>query len=141
MPTSGIWGKAGDYRGGSYVNGVILWSDATGAHQVRGVFFDSFQAVRGRKRMGLPMADVTDLKGGGHRQRFTKGTLYQVPKSSEVFAIWGPIDEKYRALGGVKSKCGYPTGSMVVDPAGSAAAFKNGSIVWTKADGVKVHCN
>ncbi|MEA2451802.1 MAG: stage sporulation protein [Actinomycetota bacterium] len=141
MPTSGIWGEAGKYQGGSYANGIILWSEATGAHHVRGAFFDSFQASGGRKRMGLPTADLTDSKDGGHRQRFTRGTLYQSPKSSEVFALWGAIDEKYRALGGAKSKCGYPTASMVVDSAGSAAAFQHGSIVWTKQDGVKVHCN
>lgn len=140
MPTSGIWGKPDRFRGGSYDNGIILWSESTGAHEVRGVFFEAFKAARGRKRLGLPMTAMTDAKGGGHRQRFTDGTLYQA-RRAEVFAVWGPIDKKYRAMGGPRSKCGYPTASMVVDSAGSAATFKNGSITWSKSKGVKVHCN
>jgi SpoIID/LytB domain protein len=141
MPTSGIWGEAGKYRGGSYENGIILWSEETGAHHLRGTFFDSFQAVGGRKKMGLPTSDVTDAQDGGQRQRFTRGTLYKGPNSPGVFALYGPIDEKYRSLGGARSRCGYPTSSVVVDAAGAAASFKNGSIVWTRADGVKVHCD
>ena len=141
MPTSGIWGEAGKYRGGSYVNGIILWSESTGAHHIKGAFFDSFQAAGGRKRMGLPTTDVTEAQDGGQRQRFTRGTLYREPDAKPVFAIWGPIDEKYRSLGAARSRCGYPTASMVVDDAGAAASFENGSIVWTRADGVKVHCD
>ena len=141
MPTSGIWGKAGDYRGGSYVNGIILWSEATGAHHVRGIFFDAFRDVGGRKKMGLPTTDVRKSDDGGRRQRFTNGTLYKAPDSSDVFALYGAIDEKYRSMGAAKSRCGYPTSSVVVDGAGSAASFENGSIVWTENDGVRVHCN
>lgn len=140
MPTSGIWGKDG-YRGGSYVDGVILWSKATGAHHVRGIFFDAFSDAGGRKKMGLPITDVTASQDGGRRQRFTDGTLYKAPKSSDVFALYGAIDEKYRAMGAASSRCGYPTSSVVVDGAGSAASFENGSIVWTQSDGVRVHCN
>lgn len=141
MPTSGIWGEAGAYRGGSYENGIILWSTDTGAHHLRGGFFEAFQSVGGRKKMGLPTTDVTEAKDGGKRQRFTRGTLYQRPKSTQVFALYGPIDEKYRSMGAARSRCGYPTSSVVVDGAGAAASFENGSIVWTRSDGVKVHCN
>ena len=141
MPVSGIWGAEGKYWGGSYENGVIMWSEATGAHHVEGVFFDAFRSVGGRKKMGLPTTNVSSSKDGGRRQRFTSGTIYKAPKSPEVFALFGPIDEKYRSMGGAGSRCGYPTSSVVVDSAGSAASFENGSIVWTKTDGVRVNCN
>jgi SpoIID/LytB domain protein len=141
MPTSGIWGEAGKYRGGSYENGIILWSKDTGAHHVKGLFFDAFSDAGGRKRLGLPMTDLIDTKDGGTRQRFTRGTLYQPPRSTEVFALWGALDEKYRDMGGASSRCGYPTSSMVVDDAGAAAAFENGSITSTHKNGVQVHCN
>ena len=140
MPTSGIWGEPGRYLGGSYVEGVILWSESTGAHQVRGRFYEAFRSVGGRDKMGLPLSAPTEASDGNQRQRLTRGTLYET-NSGEVFALYGPIDEKYRALGAVKSRCGYPTSSVVVDDAGSAASFQNGSIVWTRADGVRVHCN
>lgn len=139
MPTSGIWGND-RFSGGSYVEGVILWSKETGAKHVRGRFYDAFRDAGGRKRLGLPISGVIDRKGGGHRQRFTRGTLYKAPKSTEVFALWGAVDERYRAMGGGGSKCGHPTGSMVADRAGSAAAFQHGSIVWTREGGVRVNC-
>jgi SpoIID/LytB domain protein len=141
MPTSGIWGKPGRFSGASYVNGVIMWSEPTGAHHIRDIWFTAFSAVGGRPRMGLPTSDVTKIDGAGSRQRLTKGTLYKPPQVAEVFALWGDIDERYRALGGVKSKCGAPTSSMVKDDAGAAAAFENGSIVWSSTQGVKVHCS
>ena len=141
MPTSGIWGEAGKYRGGSYVNGVILWSEQTDAHHIRGAFFDAFQSTGGRKRMGLPTTDIIVASDDGHRQRLTNGTLYQAPKSAEVFALWGAIDEKYRTMGAASSRCGYPTSSMVVDSSGAAAAFENGSITWTRSNGTQVHCS
>lgn len=141
MPKTGIWAEEGKYAGGSYVNGVILWSEATGAHHVHSSWFTAFDAVGGRERMGLPISDVKKTEGAGSRQRFKKGTLYKPPKSSEVFALWGAIDRKYRAMGGITSKCGAPTSSMAKDDAGAAAAFENGSIVWTRSDGVRVHCN
>lgn len=139
MPTSGVWGNEA-YRGGSYVNGVILWSKATGAKHVRGRFFNAFQSTGGRTRLGLPTTSVVDRAGGGHRQRFTRGSLYQSPGRKTVFALWGAIDERYRALGGGGSKCGYPTASMVADRAGAAAAFQHGSIAWTRDRGVRVNC-
>jgi SpoIID/LytB domain protein len=141
MPTSGIWGEEGRFSGGSYVNGVIMWSDKTGAHHLRDAWFTAFQDAGGRTRMGLPTSDIKKIDGAGSRQLLTKGTLYKPPRSENVFALWGDIDDKYRAMGGVRSKCGAPTSSMVDDDAGAAAAFENGSIVWTRPGGVTVHCN
>jgi SpoIID/LytB domain protein len=140
MPTSDIWGVAGRYRGGSYVNGIILWSKETDAHHIRGPFFTAFSDSGGRKRLGLPTTDVKS-GDGGERQRFTTGTLYRRGASGAVFALWGPIDEKYRTMGGAGSRCGYLTSSMVVDSSGAAASFENGSITWTDSRGVRVNCD
>lgn len=139
MPTSGIRGKRKGFLAGSYVNGIIFWSETTGAHQVRGAFFTTFKDVGGRSRMGLPTTDVK-VTGSGHEQRFTDGTLYRPPKSAAVFGLWGPIDKRYRKLGAGSSQCGHPTASMVMDGAGAAATFKKGSITWTNDGGVKVNC-
>jgi len=141
MPTSNIWGEPERFSGANYVNGLIMWSEKTGAHHVLGTWADAFKAAGGRKRLGLPKASVRRVDGQGSRQRFTRGTLYRPPGSTDIFALWGQIDKRYRALGALKSKCGAPTSSMVIDDAGAAAAFENGSIVWTKARGVKVHCS
>lgn len=140
MPTSGIWGQPGRFRGGSYVRGVILWSERTGAHQVRNGFFQTFRDAGGRRRMGLPTTDIKDTQRNGRIQRFVKGTLYQPPGQTAVYALWGEIDERYRALGMGTSRCGFPTGSMAVDGAGAAAPFEHGSITYSSGAGVKVHC-
>jgi len=140
MPTSGIWGRAGAFRGGSYVNGVIFWSKATGAHHIRNGFHAAFKVAGGKKRMGLPITDVKSTRNNGNIQRFTTGTLYQPPSGKLVFALWGEIDERYRKMGMGSSPCGFPTGSMVVDNSGAAAPFERGSITFSKGAGVQVHC-
>lgn len=141
MPTSSIWGESGRFNGANYVNGLIVWSEKTGAHPILDAWATAFKDAGGRERLGLPTAGVKRVKGQGSRQRFTKGTLYRPPGSDDVFALWGQIDERYRSIGALRSKCGAPTSSMVIDGAGAAAAFENGSIVWTRARGVKVHCS
>ncbi|MGH2756999.1 MAG: hypothetical protein ACRDI3_04345, partial [Actinomycetota bacterium] len=140
LPISGIWGKAGSYRGGSYVNGVIFYSEATGAHHIRNGFYLTFKLVGGKQRMGLPTTDVRSTQKNGNIQRFTDGTLYQPPAQKAVFALWGEIDERYRKIGMGSSACGFPTGSMVVDASGAAAPFERGSITFSKSAGVRVHC-
>ncbi|MDQ3963436.1 MAG: SpoIID/LytB domain-containing protein [Actinomycetota bacterium] len=140
MPTSGIWGEAARYRGANYVNGVIFWSSETGAHHIRNAFHASFTDAGGRKRLGLPTTDVFDTQRNGRQQRFVTGTLYQPPKMTAVYALWGPIDERYRALGMGTSRCGFPRSSMVADSAGAAAVFQNGSITYSDEVGVRVHC-
>lgn len=140
MPTSGIWGKAGWYRGGTYVNGAIIWSKETGAHHIRNAFYSTFSSVGGRKRMGLPLTDIKVTKRNGNIQRFTRGTLYQPPGQKSVYALWGDIDERYRKMGMGTSKCGFPTGSMASDGSGAAAPFEEGSITFSEDAGVRVHC-
>ncbi|HWC13339.1 MAG TPA: SpoIID/LytB domain-containing protein [Actinomycetota bacterium] len=139
MPSSSVWGKDGGYKGASYVSGAIFWSKSTGAHHIRHPFFTEFRAVGGRERLGLPTTDVKRV-AGADRQRFRRGTIYLPPRSEVAYALWGKIDEKYRSIGAGTSKCGHPTSSMVVDGAGSAATFQNGSIVATRTGGVQVHC-
>jgi len=140
MPTSGVWGKRGRFRGASYVNGVIFYSKETGAHHIRGAFFEAFRSVGGRKRMGLPMTDIRSTENNGNIQRFTNGTLYQPPGGKAVHALWGDIDTRYRKIGMGTSKCGFPTGSMATDGSGAAAPFQFGSITFSEKAGVRVHC-
>ncbi len=141
MPTSNVWGREGRFWGGSYANGVIFWSEKTGAHVVRDAFFETFSEVGGRPRMGLPTTDVRQTERNGRLQRFLNGTLYKPPRRAAVYALWGPIDERYRELGMGRSRCGFPTSSMVRDSSGAAVAFQNGSITYSAGAGVKVHCD
>ncbi|HEX2057548.1 MAG TPA: SpoIID/LytB domain-containing protein [Actinomycetota bacterium] len=143
LPTSDVWGP-GRYRGGSYEKGDVLWSKKTGARAVRGAFRTAYRRNDGVKGpLGLPVAAQTKAKslpGGGRRQRFQKGTLYLNPKTGQVLALWGRIDERYRKIGEAGGACGYPTERLATTGDTATGTFENGVITWTKAAGVKVAC-
>jgi SpoIID/LytB domain protein len=142
MPTSDIWGTNA-YSGGSYLNGIILWSPETDAHSIRGSFRSAYGQAGGPKGvLGLPTKQRekrASLPNGGARQRFQAGTLYLNPKSAEVFALWGALDERYRKIGEASSNCGYPTSSVSDDSVTQRVTFQHGSMEAT-ATGVTVDC-
>ena len=142
MPTSDIWGTDA-YSGGSYLNGLILWSEATDAHSIRGMFRTAYGQAGGPKgALGLPIKQRqrrATLPDGGARQRFENGTLYLNPKASQVFALWGALDSRYRKLGEASSACGYPTSSVSDDTVTQSATFQHGTMEAT-ATGVTVDC-
>ena len=142
MPTSDIWGNDA-YSGASYLNGIILWSPSTDAHSIRGSFRTAYGQAGGPKgALGLPTKQRekrASLPGGGARQRFQNGTLYLNPKSNDVFALWGSLDERYRKMGEATSDCGYPTSSVSGDSVTQRVTFQHGSMEAT-ATGVTVDC-
>lgn len=142
MPTSDIWGTDA-YSGGSYLNGIILWSPATDAHSIRGSFRTAYGQSEGPKGpLGLPIKQRekrSSLPDGGARQRFENGTLYLNPDRGEVFALWGALDSRYRKMGEATSECGYPTSSVSGDDVTQRVTFQHGSMEATAA-GVTVDC-
>lgn len=138
MPTSDVWGP-GRYLGGSYTNGLIVWSEPYGAQVVRGAFATAFRRAGGVKgTLGLPI-DGRRLTEGTRRQRFESGTLYE--NADGVFALWGPVDERYRELGATASACGAPTSDLVVADGKATGTFQNGKITWTEGAGFDVACS
>lgn len=144
MPVSDVWGEVGNYRGATYVNGSIYWSQETGAQVVRGPFRVTYRRVGGVEGpLRLPVSGRQTSKmlpNGGKRQRFQHGSLYLNPVDNEVFALWSKIDVRYRAMGEASGACGYPTSDLVVDEAGEKASFEKGEITWTQAGGIVVDC-
>jgi uncharacterized protein with LGFP repeats len=142
MPTSDIWGTDA-YSGGTYLNGIIVWSPSTDAHSIRGSFRTAYGQNGGPKgKLGLPIKQrqrSSSLPNGGARQRFQNGTLYLNPNSDEVFALWGPLDDRYRKIGEATSSCGYPTSSVSDDTVTQRVTFQHGSMEAT-ATGVTVDC-
>jgi SpoIID/LytB domain protein len=141
MPTTGIWGP-GSYRGASYVEGSILWSQATGAHGVLATFRRAFQRVGGATgHLRLPIAEKqkhADLPSG-RRQRFQRGTLYRTP-GMKVWALWGAIDSKYRGIDAATSACGYPTADQTGNDLSGTASFQHGTMTWAAGAPVQVDC-
>jgi SpoIID/LytB domain protein len=143
MPTSDIWGP-GSYLGGTYVNGMIVWSDDTEAHTVRGRWVVAYRRSGGPEGdLGLPLRErerVSTLPGGGKRQRFASGTLYLNPRLDSIFALWGGIDVRYRGMGEASSACGYPISGVEAIDSGQQATFQNGTITATSS-GIAVACS
>jgi uncharacterized protein with LGFP repeats len=142
MPVSDVWGKRA-YKGATYVNGIIVWSRKSGAHQVVGDFQSVYAANGGPGGpLSLPMASAARSKmlpHNGSEQRFQAGTLYRNPAKG-VFALWGGIDARYKKIGEATSKCGYPVASMVVTDQGATASFEHGTISQTTGGDVRVVC-
>lgn len=142
MPSSHVWGPGG-YLGARYNNGAIYWSKDYGARVVRGAFHASYRAAGGPKgALGLPVGERRrpDTLPGGARQLFEHGALYRTP-AGEVFALWGRIARRYRALGEASSACGYPVAAMTWDGSSASARFEGGTITWAKGSGVQVDCS
>jgi hypothetical protein len=143
MPTSDIWGP-GRYLGGSYVNGLILWSENTDAHSIKGRFRKAFTSAGGADgHLGLPttqQVSARSLPDGGKVQRFVSGSIYLNPTAGAAYALWGDFDSRYRALGQAAGTCGYPISSVTGDEGIRQALFENGSMQWTAATGLEVNC-
>jgi SpoIID/LytB domain protein len=144
LPKSGIWGGSG-YKGGIYQRGRILWSNKTGAHALRGSFEKGYLRNGGPAgSLGLPTSEgkgAGSLPGHGRKQSFVNGTLYLASKGGAAHALWGRIDERYRAIGSAKSDCGYPTADQEQKAGLLKGTFSGGLITWTEATGVVVKCD
>lgn len=143
MPTSDIWGP-GWFRGARYVNGLIVWSKGNGAFAVVGAWgrkYSSQGLIRGN--LGVPLSDAEraeTLPNGGRRQRFVKGRIYGPPNDTNVYALWGRISNRYRNMGEATSPCGYPTSDVKKVDGGQRAAFRHGTITYSRTDGFTIDC-
>jgi SpoIID/LytB domain protein len=145
MPTSGIWGP-GSFLGGDYVDGYIIWSKRNGAFEVVGRWARAYKA-RGLAKgdLGVPLSKhqkARALPNGGRRQKFARGRLYDPPQDPKIYALWGPISERYVKLGEARSDCGYPTSHVKKDPTGGVeASFRRGTISYSQVTGTTVDCS
>ncbi|WP_029432607.1 hypothetical protein [Blastococcus sp. URHD0036] len=126
----------------SYAQGVIYWSQGTGARIVW------YGAVRDKwgtgyweaGQMGYPVGDgLCGLAGGGCFQAFEGGSIYWSPATgphvvaSAIRDKWGSLNYEFGALG-------YPVSDQTTTPNGAAqyAHFQRGSIYWSQATGPHV---
>ncbi|HEX3326417.1 MAG TPA: SpoIID/LytB domain-containing protein [Actinomycetota bacterium] len=131
MPISDVW-DGHSYRMARYANGSIYWSTKTGAQGVRGPFLTAYRTYGGPTGpLSLPTGprkQGKNLPHGGVRQSFKSGALYLGPGGPQVFALWGPVQARYRKLGEARSACRYPTSSMKPVHNGLVATFQKGTI-------------
>jgi LGFP repeat len=142
MPVSNVWGP-GAYLGATYENGMIVWSEAAGAHVVLDPLAQAYRRRGGGEGpLGLPAGEqaVDELLPGGVLQPFEAGTIYVSPNAERAYALWGRIDRRYRSLGLASSVCGYPKSSVFTGAAGSSAKFENGTITFSDSSGLEIDC-
>ena len=139
QPTSGY--LCGQPNGGCaqvYVNGVIYWSPASGAHAVHGAIRTHWDAHRNAYGwLGYPVTEEQcGLVNSGCWQQFQNGAIYWSPASA-AYSSRGAIRDKWGTLAFENSFLGYPTSDEqcgLVDK-GCWQKFQYGVIYWSSASG------
>ncbi len=119
--------------------GAIYWSQATGAHVVRGDILARWRQWGAESgALGYPTADETAGPDGGYLTTFRGGTVYW-SQSTGAKVVRGAILERYVAAGG-PAELGYPTADDGPAPGGGGAkvALQGGAVYWSAATGAHV---
>jgi hypothetical protein len=120
-------------RGRDYARGRILWSPATGAHEVHGKILAAFLSTGGVGASGFPTTDEIAVTGG-RASYFTRARIYH-SAASGTHSSHGRLLAKYLAAGG-PDRYGLPTTDDTVIRGGYFAGFTGGrSIYYSRATG------
>jgi glucose/arabinose dehydrogenase len=120
-------------RGRNYASGRILWSSATGAHEVHGKILAKFSSAGGVGTSGFPTTDEIAVTGG-RAVYFTKARFYSSPTSGTHFSR-GKLLAKYLQTGGPDTY-GLPRTDDTKVRGGYYGGFTNGrSIYYSKRTG------
>ncbi|MFK5257813.1 glucosaminidase domain-containing protein [Propionibacterium freudenreichii] len=127
-----------------FANGRIYWSQATGAHAIKGGIGDVYFAMgdSALTDIGLPTGDERDLGNGMWVQQFQNGRIFWSPTTG-AHIVHGGINDTYTSLGSSAfADLGLPTSDEAAVANGWAQQFEKGSIFWSYATaGVVVHGN
>jgi hypothetical protein len=119
-----------------YQKGVIMWSQKTGAHYVKGLLFQRYWPGSTPYVYGFPTADEVAVTGG-YASYFQRGHEYWSPATGAKF-VKGAILVKYLSLGG--PKWGFPQTdeAKLTDGVGYVSHFAGSkSIFWSPSSGAK----
>lgn len=106
-----------------FAGGRIVWSQALGAHALRGDLLARWVKDGGVQSVeGLPTGEAS-VAG----QQFVGGGLYRTP--SGVHLVPGAIRDRYEELGGPRSPLGLPAGEAYPLLGGTSVDFQNGSLL------------
>ena len=120
-------------RSRTYEHGRIIWSAATGAHELHGKIRTKFVAGGGIKAFGFPTTDQVAVKGGVGNT-FTKARIYYSAATGTHFSR-GKLLAKYVAAGG-PARYGLPRTDDKKIRGGYYAGFTGGrSIYYSKSTG------
>lgn len=97
----------GDYA--RYEGGRIHYIPEYGAVAVKSDVLSAWAKRDYERGMGFPLSDEESLTDvAGTKQEFEAGTVYRKGKDNKVYAVNGPIWERYKELGGPAGLLGFP---------------------------------
>jgi uncharacterized protein with LGFP repeats len=127
-------------RGGAYnifQGGLVLWTERTGAHFVRGAVRGTWTALGSEYGfLGFPTTDeITNARGAV--QLFEGASVYWSGPTG-AHELYGGIREAWIGQGYEAGRLGFPTtGEFDVD-GGRKQEFQGGNIVWTPQTGAVI---
>jgi uncharacterized protein with LGFP repeats len=131
-PTSDVLNTVRNTGNISYFqNGVILWSQSTGAHEVQNVIWDEY-AHMGYEQgiLGFPTTDESGTPDGiGRYNHFQGGSIYWTWQTG-AHEVHGEIGYQWASMGWERNPLGYPiSDEMNAEvPADRMQFFQNGEI-------------
>lgn len=132
-----------------YKNGAILFSNATGAHEVHGNIATTFVTLGGAGEVGFPTADErATTASGGRISSFQKGAGSTQVKAAILWSsgtgahiVRGAILQRYLQMGG-PGVAGFPTSDEYHTAPrtgldGYWSVFQKGDIFWSAPTGAR----
>jgi uncharacterized protein with LGFP repeats len=123
---------SGTGRYNSFQNGLIVWSPATGAHEVHGAILSEWANTNWDMGiLGYPTSDqLTTGSGTGQYNSFQNGLIVWSPASG-AHEVHGAILSEWAAINYDMGPLGYPTSDVQSFSGGVQGYFQGGKIVWT----------
>ncbi|WP_223595004.1 LGFP repeat-containing protein [Neobacillus bataviensis] len=138
--------KTADGKGrfNNFVFGKILWSQETGAWELRGPIWTKYSQLGEEKSiLRYPVSgDIATPDGKGSYQQFQYGYIYYKTLALSAFEVHGLILKEYLKLGATTSKLGFPVSDEKDLPGvagGKISNFENGDIIYDPVKGVSVY--
>ncbi|HZH13287.1 MAG TPA: N-acetylmuramoyl-L-alanine amidase [Archangium sp.] len=135
LTTPDTVGRYNHFQGGS-----IYWTQATGAHEVRGNIHAKWKALGWETSpLGYPTTDETGTPDGvGRYNHFrkgaTEGSIYWTPTTG-AWSVYGQIRNKWAELGWENSALGYPVSDEYAVTGGRESEFQKGFITYNATTG------
>jgi len=135
-------------RYNDFDRGRIVWDSYTagatgGAHELHGPIFQKYLSLPPYSGIGTPITDELPASRGGRYNDFEGGPIYWHPTFGAHYISAPEFFDKWKSMGGVTGKMGYPQTDTYVTPLYYKQDFEGGFLAWGENgdyDHVISHC-